>query len=67
MKEALEFDLLCYKSILSHVYKQLKDFSQKSVTSLDIRKYKEFMSYMFGKVFLDEEKKLQKTLDAMRK
>jgi hypothetical protein len=65
--EALEFDLLCYKCILSHVYQ--KDFSElaKNLGSLNIQEYSKFMEFMFSKSFLNEEKKLEKTLNAMVK
>lgn len=64
----MQFDLLCYKCILSYVYnQQFKDYSAKTVETLNVQKYLVFMEKMFNKCFLDEEKKLNKTLDAMNK
>lgn len=59
--------MLCYKCILSHVYQ--KDYSElaKNLSSLNIQEYSKFMEFMFSKSFLNEEKKLDKTLSAMEK
>ncbi len=44
----------------------LKNFENGTVGSLESPKYKKFMDRMFAKSFLDDKKKLDKTIDSMR-
>ena len=60
------FDLIAYHTLLKHVYKkelaEKKDLQNENVTNLNIKQYKDFMSEFFGRVYLDEEKKLDRLM-----
>ena len=45
----------------------MNDLEFSKVDQLDYKPYKQFMELMFSKSFLNEEKKLKKTFDAMER
>ena len=52
------FDLICYHTFLTHVYKNndLNEVAQKCKPE----EYKKFMNKFFSRSYLDEDKKIQK-------
>ena len=60
----MEFDLMCYRTIYFYLYgeKYLNKAREKP-----IKRYQDFMAEMFNKAFLNEEKKIEKTLIAIEK
>lgn len=46
---------------------KINDLEFSKIGELDYKPYKQFMELMFSKSFLNEQKKLKKTFDAMER
>lgn len=68
----LKFDFLIYKTLISYIYKKdIKgsswDFtSYKQMAKLDSRVYERFMEKQFAKAFIQESKKITKTIQSLK-
>ena len=58
---------MCYKTILHYVSKNSELSSFGTTDKNSFKEYQDFMRKMFSKAFLDEEKKIEKTIEAIEK